>query len=391
MILRKGNIRVHHFAHKGKSCLPQSDPNNYLHQVAQDKIIVGFRNAQNTSNKYYLGVNCVNCQKIAATNIATDGARVDKERVVVEGTRSDIVVEVSSDKKIIIEIINTHDLESETRSRYIASGIPVFKRKVSWGTIQELDKRVIADDVLNGKEMKICAECRQRQSRAEAKQRQEQEVLERRKKVIDAALSKMVRKHCSTPSFCTWFEVSKANWSPSMRPVRMYPDTQRLVFANAIILTELGFEQHDLRKPYLFRYVIRSKDPRIVLYADLGISDVAPVYENTAAMLDIPELKGQPKLEKYAIDSFGRALQKTGVNVRTGFESVAHIEQKNVDPTRYVSKAMLNSLIQCTELVNILPASTSNADILIDDDIVDLMEDYPGKPVKSPRKWVGSD
>ena len=199
MIAKMGEKNAHHFAHKGKICQPQSDPDNYLHRVAQEKIIAGFQNAQNTAAKYLLGIRCANCPKIVAVNIATIGARIDRELVVIKGTRSDIVLEDAHGKQTIIEIINTHDLEEETQSQYAASGIPIFKRNVSWETIGELDEQVIADAVINVEE--ICDDCRERQLEAEARRRRELELLERRKKVIDAAVRKLSRKRSSTPLF----------------------------------------------------------------------------------------------------------------------------------------------------------------------------------------------
>ena len=401
MIAKMGEKNAYHFAHKGKVCQPQPDPDNYLHRVAQDKILAGFRDAQDTSDKYLLGVQCAKCAKVVAVNVAASSARIDKERVVVEGTRSDIVVEDAHGKQTIIEIINTHDLEKGTQSRYVSSGIPIFKRNVSWETIGELDKQVIADEVLNVDE--VCADCRQRQSKAEERQRLEREALERRKKVIDAALKKLDRKPSSTPSFSTWFEVSKTGWALSIRPVRMYPKTQRLVFANAIILTELGFKQHNSQKPYLFSFVIRRGKPHIVLYADLGGSDVVHIYEDTAAMLYISALQGQPELEQYAIDSFGSALQEAGVDVRTGFESATYIEQRNVDPTKHVPKAMLDSMIRwgntCLRCgsASVYKGSCRQCGYHTDgmsdinSNTVELMEDFPGKPVRSPRRRLGSD
>ena len=76
---------------------------------------------------------------------------------------------------------------------------------------------------------------------------------------------------------------------PGMRssgPTPMYPRVQRRVFANAVILTECGFKQHNTEKPWLFRYPIH-RGRKVMLYADLGGSDKVPIYKDTAAMLSV--------------------------------------------------------------------------------------------------------
>ena len=96
------------------------------------------------------------------------------------------------------------------------------------------------------------------------------------------ALAKLVRRCSFNPSFKPWYEVYKPSWNLVSEPIKMFPRVQKVVFANAIILTELGFEQHNRSKPYLFRYPIRDK-PRVFIYADMGGSDVVKIYEDTAS------------------------------------------------------------------------------------------------------------
>ena len=126
----------------------------------------------------------------------------------------------------------------------------------------------------------------------------------------------------------------------------MYPRTQRQVFANAIILTELGFLQHNLAKPWLFRYHIARGN---FLYADLGGSEVIPIYEDTAAMLYAPDLRDDIEIEEYAVNRFAKRLQVEGVDVRSGFEAPYHIERRNINPEHFVDRAMLNRLIDWSE------------------------------------------
>ena len=122
----------------------------------------------------------------------------------------------------------------------------------------------------------------------------------------------------------------------------MYPKTQRQVFANAIILTELGFAQHNRTKPWLFRLHITRGN---FMYADLGGSEDIPIYEDTAAMLYAPDLREDWEIEEYAVHRFAERLQNEGVDVRSGFEAPYHIERKDINPVRFVDRATLNRLI----------------------------------------------
>lgn len=155
----------------------------------------------------------------------------------------------------------------------------------------------------------------------------------RRTNTIDIVVARINRERRTTPLFRRWTEGKTSS---------MYPKTQRQVFANAIILTELGFLQHNRAKPWLFRYHIAHGN---FLYADLGGSEVIPIYEDTAAMLYAPDLREDLEVEEYAIHRFAERLQNEGVDVRTGFEAPYHIERKDMNPVRFVDRAMLNKLI----------------------------------------------
>ena len=403
MIARRGKRNRWHFSHKATICTPRADPDNFLHRLAQDKIIEGFLRAKESGSEYLLGVLCATiskmyavgedgseykglpyeCNEVVTTDIALPTASISRERSIVSNTRSDIVVEMGEGQlPIIIEVVNTHPIDAETKGHYQSAELPVYVRDLSWETIDELDTKVIATDSLNVSAVR-CASCDEKRRQEEEELAKRKETLNRRIRVIDAALRKLVRRRCPKPMFRPWYEVHKPSWG-KMRPILMYPNAQRPVFANAIILTELGFAQHNDSKPYLFSYQVRRSNPRIVLYADLGGSDVVPIYEDSAAMLYVPDLQTHPDIEQYTIDRFGRALQKEGVNVRTGFESSTSIEQVDVDPVERVSRTVLNALIRWHRA-----ASSTQRESDVDDHAIhDLMTDYPGRPVKSPRKWV---
>ncbi len=340
MIAKRGKRNRWHFAHKGVICTPKPDPDNFLHRLAQEKIVTGFQSAQQNSTEYRLGCRCA-CGHAVSRNIALEGATIHLERSVVYGTRSDIVVMMADGKTIIIEVVNTHTPDETTEARYKASKVPVFIRNVDWDSIDDLGTEVLANRMMNPPSVK-CSACKNRRRQEQVECRRAQTRFDRGKKVIDASLRNVERRQSSTPRFKPWYAVSKPNWILP-RPVEMYPWTQRRVFANAVILTELGFRQHNTSKPHLFRYPI-GKNPRRFLYADLGGSDVTPIYQDTSALLYIPDLQDEPELEQYAINAFGERLQKNGVEVRV-VESDASMEQKDTDPTRRVRKDVIDAMI----------------------------------------------
>ena len=114
----------------------------------------------------------------------------------------------------------------------------------------------------------------------------------------------------------------------SVKPTLIFMKTQRKVFANAIILTELGFIQSNpAKKPWLFTKTIRkTPDVRtldVIIYADLGGTGVIPIYEDTAALFYTSlEFEGplkDPDMNAYIVQKFGERLQKEGVQVRISF------------------------------------------------------------------------
>ena len=367
MIARRGRIRRWHYAHKANvECVPKPDPDNALHRYAQDIIVEGFNEKLRSGEAYDIVYGCTGyrdyffdpefpfgesarCGNTFRENIAQPGAVIHKERSVIPNTRSDVVVELPGQKPFIIEVVNTHDLEEDTRQRYEESGCRVVVRKVTWENLDELTGECRADDTVNVAGWK-CDDCREvgrarRRQEVEEREREQQRLnaLERRKKVVDAALAKLVRRLSSNPRFRPWYEVYKPSWNLVSEPIKMFPRVQTVVFANAIILTELGFEQHNRSKPYLFRYRIRN-EPRVFIYADLGGSDVVKIYEDTATMLYAPDLKDE-ELEQYAVSALGRKLEESGVSVRVGFESSAIFESRDVEPARHVDWKMLNSMV----------------------------------------------
>ena len=341
------------------------------------------------------------CNESVVKNAARPDARTHRERELVTDTRSDLTIEFEhDDKAIILEVVNTHPLEKETRDLYASSGHPVLVKNISWESLDILGSEFVADESINLPPVR-CSSCKEKHARLETEERDRRETLQRGKSTIDAALRRLVRCPSSAPKFQPWYQTFKSSWTFRTSPTPMYPRVQATVFANAIILTEMGFVQHNADKPHLFSYRIADSS-RTHLYADLGGSNVVPIYKDTAAMLYIPILQEDPELDQYAVDRFGWALQQAGVNVRTGFESRARIEQKDVDPTRHVSRTILDRLVRrfntCRRCHSMSihrgrcqqcrSGQGNSPDSNVSDDTVDLMTNFPGRPVRSPRRWV---
>ncbi len=398
MVARRGNVNAWHYAHKSQVvCEPSPDPDNALHRFAQDIIFENFNRHRDKGTEYKVGVKCAGfsagldylgasgCENPVARNAAEPDAQIFKEHILVPNTRSDLVIQMPDDKALILEVVNTHAPEESTRARYIEAEYPVFIKKVSWDSLGGLHIGLIADEVINVPKVR-CASCKNEKRRVEEELALRHEALQRRMRVIDDAVQKVARRQSPTPRFSPWYQVYKPKWGTN-RPVQMYPNTQRMVFANAIILTELGFVQHNPTKPHLFSYLINPR-PRVVLYADFGGSDVVPIYEDTSAMLYAPDFEDNPELEQYAIDRFGKMLQREGVNVRTGFESSAYLKQVDVNPVKHVPKAILDGLMRWGNSGTTQNRPTTQIQDDDYDDLYDLMTDYPGKPVKSPKSWI---
>ena len=413
MIAKRGRKNRWHYAHKVQVvCVPRPDPDNALHRYAQDRIFESFNRHQAEGTQYPVGVRCASvpcdfteyedgiasCDEAVVKNAARPDARIHRERELVADTRSDLTIEFENDDKaIILEVVNTHPLEKETRDLYRHSGHPVLTKKISWESLDTLGSEFVADESINLPPVR-CKSCKGMYARLKREEQERRETLQRGKSIVDKALKRLVRRPSATPKFQPWYQTFKSSWTLRSSPIPMYPKVQAAVFANAIILTEMGFVQHNSDKPHLFSFQIM---PRTYLYADLGGSDVMPIYEDTAAMLYIlPALREDAELDQYAIDRFGCALQEAGVNVRTGFESTSHIEQKDINPTRHVSRTMLDGLTRWLNTCRRCHSMSiyrgrcqqcgsgqgNSPESKVSDDTAEIMSDFPGRPVKSPRK-----
>ncbi|MXZ20499.1 MAG: hypothetical protein F4Y84_07825 [Caldilineaceae bacterium SB0665_bin_25] len=184
MVAKRGEVRQPHFAHKQSiSC---SDPDTALHKTAQSLIVQSLDSARNSNKEYRLGYPCPDCGKGISYNIAPSITDIRAENPIVEGTRSDIVLFRESKNPIILEIVVTHDLEHDTRNRYLESRLPVFLIQPTWDSLDALKDSVIAAATLN-LDVTPCPSC---QNEAERKRQRD----EKNRKQVNYYLKRMDRR-----------------------------------------------------------------------------------------------------------------------------------------------------------------------------------------------------
>ena len=334
-----------HFRHINPA-LP-CDPDAALHTYAIRTIADAHAKAGETGGEYQLTRLCSEKDISGCHNYATkinlaEGWECDVEKSIVPHTRSDLVFTAADGRQIAVEVVVTHEMEPQAEDAFQSAGVPVAVVQVKeWSALDQLFGGLAIDDSRNFNN-DTCNACAERQAEADNR-------LDRRKRYVNNVLSRMTRRRVAEPLFRPWREAKDS--------LPMFPRTQRRVFANAIILTELGFEQHNPRKSWLFRFTIHRKS-NVVLYADLGGSDVIPIYEDTAAMLYVfgdgldddddyghyECCTGSP-ISHYVIEEFGRRLQQFGVDVRTGFLAPENVERIEVQPLRKVDRKQLERFV----------------------------------------------
>ena len=161
MVIRRGSIRRPHFAHKAG--FVQCEKDNTLHEAAKAFIYQGFQRAVATEAEYQVGYPCERCETPIRVHVALAGASIASERTVVKGTRSDLAIfQPDGSLRVIIEVVVTHDLASDTKQRYEETSYPVVTVEPSWDTLPDLRRAALGSRILNMKEdkHKYCSDCR---------------------------------------------------------------------------------------------------------------------------------------------------------------------------------------------------------------------------------------
>ena len=302
MVVKKGAIKTHHYAHKAD--LVTCDPDTALHEASKMNIAEGFVGAVEVGGRYFLCFPCSRCRAVISVNVALPDAGVASERSIVTGTRSDLVFTwPDGHDRIIVEIEVTHGLEDSTRQRYEESKLPVMTLKVSsWASLPSLRKEVIASSTLNIKDT-FCKDCKQREQEYYNR-------LERYKKM----LVKMTPGHYQSPTQLQ--PIFRDKYSSAF-----YPRVEKKIRHYARRLVDLGFVQQPSR-PTLFAYKVGGWS----IYADLDSTEVLRIWEVDC----VPAIYGFPldrSCRECLLTAVGTLLEQSDIPYRRHFEdTTGHID-----------------------------------------------------------------
>ena len=329
MVARQGARRRWHFAHKPpyERC---ADSDKALHNTAMAMIIRGFSDALDRQSEYRLGCLCKECGRTVSQNVAVPGAKVETERSIVAGTRSDLVLGRPGRGPVVIEVVVTHDLEPEAHGSYTESGIPVLKVRPTWDTLAELEFAVITEDTLNVPPVQ-CTACKN----ADELRRREAEKIQGR---VDSMLKRMNQRQQAAPA-----KPRFRPWTHDKFGRPMFPNIREKVYTNAIILAELGFVQAE-RKPWLFF----SQLPGGVVFANFGSTEEVAIWENPAALIHWKLDRYSVELESTVVEGVLARCRAAGAEVRVSFYDRRLDQQEDVartSPTNSVDRTVLNVLL----------------------------------------------
>lgn len=186
----QGPQRQWHFHHRA---LNRCDPDRALHMAAVAAITEGIDSAIRTRRPYLLKRGCLRCGQLIEQDIATPGATVKAEKMLLQRdnielkrrTLPDVAVYAADSGTTVVEVVVSHDLEDKTREVYKQAAIPVYRVYPDWQTLPELQYAVSARDALN-MPSPWCADCLQRAEQA-AKQ-QAEEAREQQAKLAESDL-----------------------------------------------------------------------------------------------------------------------------------------------------------------------------------------------------------
>ena len=331
MVAKQGGKRRWHFAHKPpfERC---ADPDKALHDTAKALIMQGFSGALSRQGAYRLGCPCEECGRPVSRNIAVPGAKVESEKTVVAGTRSDLVVNQQDRGPIIIEVVVTHDLEPESRESYEKSGDPVLKIRPTWETLDKLESEVISDDTLNVPPVH-CASCK----RATERRRREREQIQ---ESVDSMLRQLNERRQPDQG-----KLPFRPWTHDRFERPMFPRIRQQVYANALILTELGFVQAK-QKPWLFLFRL----PGGVFFANFGSTEEVAIWEDPAAFIhwNLDRDRCSEEMESALVEGVLARCQRAGAGVRVSFYNRMFDHREDPvenGPIEGVDRTVLNNLV----------------------------------------------
>ena len=344
MVMRSGDIRRPHFAHKAG--FVQCEKDNTLHEAAKAFICKGFRHAVATGEEYQVRYPCKQCETHISVNVAIEGANIESEKTVVKGTRSDLVVfQPDGSPRVIIEIVVTHDLEGDTKQRYEETNYPVVTVEPSWDTLRDLLQAAIGSRILNIKtdEHRYCSDCRDtrqkresqvrswegpethrrkvgqyhRQTQASETQPQRMKQTHRRAQASGTQPRKMKQAHRLAWSLARGLVAGIGPHSERIPPLTsithdkygspLNTRDQAQVMASAQKLAWLGFQQQT-KRPTLFLY----QTGRWEIFGDLDSGDSVPVLYALR--------NGERECKECLLEAVGEIFDQHGVPYRRRFE-----------------------------------------------------------------------
>ncbi len=300
MVARKGEINAPHFAHyRAGDCEPDAALHTYAQRLIQD--------GHAAAGEYITKFQCHLCTGWIWKDVK--GYSCIKEANLVKGARSDIAFVNGAGRRLAVEIVVTHEMEPSAVSAYQAGNIPVMIVKPTWDNVEDLYRRVIADDVMNIKS--VCKSCKNERRIKRARRKEVESFAQyARRKQLQAIRAMRDINEMGLPF---------ARWRVDRFGNPMRGRTQSIVFADAQRLVNKGWQQRDRQKPWIFTYDL----PFGTAYADFGGHEDFPIDRYTAAwvyvFLDdkiqrLPDAKMRD-LERYAAKEVMWALENFGVPI----------------------------------------------------------------------------
>ena len=224
-------------------------------------------------------------------NVAQADSIIERERSVVAGTRSDLLITHSNGDKLVIEVVHTHDMEEATATAYSKSGIPVLKIRPVWlpqddgpdKVVSEpgydglaLDVVAVAYDALNVTP-RFCVGCKEGIERED----EEDDALKRKQdqELYHSITSDLKKKVASIPANVIPCAV---RWEkdPFGDCLYLYPSIQNQLGNYGDKLLAMGFVQATEKHWLFFIKLIRG-----VIFADFGGAPAFPVLQYSGAIV----------------------------------------------------------------------------------------------------------
>ena len=329
VVARQGAKKAWHFAHYVATS--DCEPDDALHRAAQEVIRVALTRAEQQRERYEVWLQCADCPESRAFDLVVPSLSVQTEHSFVPRVRSDLAVLRPEQVPLAIEVVVTHDLEPDTESRYLSADVPVFVVRPTWDTLRNLERGITPSRTVGVQRVR-CDKCRRTERRRSDLDQWTAEKLSR----LDARLSHRRRGLPFRP------------WRHDRFGDALFGDARSRIHAAALILTELGFRQ-TRHKPWLFSFRI---DPERVVFANLGSTEVIPIWEEPSAHVHWQFVKTDGDTEAALISGAFVRLRAANVPVRTSFYHSGFDPDPDAptpDARQHVDPALLDRLLQAPE------------------------------------------